>query len=205
MSTAAVACANQFIGHLRYIEPTRTKMENLVYNGKIVRRDIEQIYKGLYLEAVCSFERFLEDLFLGLLVCRLKHPSSTVVPRVTFKSDTVARDVVTGGNRYVDWLPYFHTQHRADAFFRNGLPFTFLDSRDKQTIDQICYIRNAIAHKSNYANKLFIDKVIANIPISPRDRTPAGFLRSRFRIAPVQTRYENLIIEMSLIAWKLCT
>ena len=55
-----------------------------MHSGTIVRRDIEQIYKGLYLETVCSFERFLEDLFLGLLVGRITHPSSSVVPRVTF-------------------------------------------------------------------------------------------------------------------------
>jgi len=176
-----------------------------MYNRKIVRRDIEQIYTGLYIEAVCCFERFLEDLFIGILVGRLKHPLSNVVPRVTFRSDIIARDVVFGGNDYVDWLPYYHTEKRANAFFRNGLPFTSLQSSDKKIIEQICYIRNAIAHKSKHSKKLFDNKVIGDIPIPLRDRTPAAFLRSKFRIAPVQTRYENLIIEMSLIAIKLCS
>jgi len=43
-------------------------METLLGKGIIVRRDIEQIYNGLYLDAVCSFERFIEGLFIGLLV-----------------------------------------------------------------------------------------------------------------------------------------
>jgi len=205
LSTVTFACAAKFIGHLTYIESTRTKMETLMYNGEIVRRDIEQIYKGLYLDAVCSFEHFLEDLFIGLLTGRFKHPSSNIVPRVAFKSSKVARDIVSGGHNYVDWLPYNHTQQRANAFFRNGLPFTLLEPRDRQIIDQICCIRNAIAHQSNHAKKQFNDKVIGAIPISPRDRTPAAFLRSKFRIAPVQSRYTNLIIEMAGIAIKLCS
>lgn len=205
MSTVAFTRAAKLIAHLNYLESTRTKTETLMYNGEIVRRDIEQIYKGLYLEVVCSFEHFLEDLFIRLLTGRCRHPSSSVVPRVTFKSSKVARDVVLGGHNYVDWLPYNHTQQRANAFFRNGLPFTLLESRDKQIIDQICHIRNAIAHQSNHAKKQFDDKVIGTIPITPRDRTPAAFLRSKFRISPVQTRYENLLIEMAGMAIKLCT
>ena len=205
MSSNAFSCASKFISHLRYIEPTRTKMETFMSKGIIVRRDIEQIYKGLYLEAFCSFERFIEDLFIGLLVGRLAHTSPQVIPRVTFKSDIIARDVVLGGKRYVDWLPYDHMAERARAFFRNGLPFTSLQSYDVQTIAQICYMRNALTHRSSYAKKIFERKVIGTIPIAPRERNPEGFLRSKFRIAPAQTRYESIIIEMANIATKLCT
>ncbi len=204
MSTSTITCATKFIGHLRYIEPTRSKTESLMNKGAIVRRDIEQIYNGLYLEVFCSFEQFIENLFIGLLVNRFNHPSSHVIPRVTFKSDLVAREVVYGGNRYVNWLPYNHTEQRARAFFRNGLPFTSLQSRDKQLIEQFCYIRNAIAHNSSNSKKIFERKVIGSIPITPRDRTPSGFLRTKFRISPVQTRYENFIVEMAGIALKLC-
>jgi len=204
LATSTLMCACNFIGHLRYLDPTRLKMETLLGKGIIVRRDIEQIYNGLYLDAVCSFERFIEVLFIGLLVGRFNHPSSHVIPRVTFKSDMVARDVVVGGNRYVDWLPYDRTEQRAKAFFRNGLPFTSFQSQDKQLIEQIFYIRNAIAHKSNYSKKIFERHVIGSISIDPRDRNPAGFLRTKFRISPVQTHYENLIVQMANIAIKLC-
>ena len=204
MATSTFICACNFISHLRYLDPTRLKMETLLGKSVIFRRDIEQIYNGLYLDAVCSFERFIEVLFIGLLVGRFNHPSPHVIPRVTFKSDMVARDVVVGGNRYVDWLPYDRTEQRAKAFFRNGLPFTSFQSQDKQLIEQIFYIRNAIAHKSNYSKKIFEIHVIGSISIVPRDRNPAGFLRTKFRISPVQTHYENLIVQMANIAIKLC-
>lgn len=204
LATSTITCASEFISHLSYLEPTRSKTETLMYKGIIVRRDIEQIYNGLYLKAFCSFEQFIETLFIGLLVNRFNHPSSRVIPRVSFKAALVAREVVYGGNRYVNWLPYYHTEQRAQAFFRNGLPFTSLQSRDKQLIDQFCYIRNAIAHNSSNSKRVFERNVIGSIPISPRDRNPSGFLRTKFRISPVQTRYENFIVEMASIAVKLC-
>jgi len=201
----AVGLAYNFIGHTRYLEKTRTKMEQLLGQGAIVRRDIEQVYEGLYIEAFTSFEQFIEDLFVGILVGRLQAPSQSIVPRISCGCDRVAREVVFGGENYVDWLPYERrTEKRAEAFFRNGLPFKSLQSADKQQLEEFGYIRNAIAHKSAYSQQQFEKKVIGALPLAPRDRTPAGYLRSIFRMAPAQTRYENIISQMGSIAVKLC-
>ena len=97
MVRPAISLANKFIGHLNYLEKTRAKMERLLTTGAIVRRDIEQIYAGLYLEAITSLERFIENLFIGLLVGRIAPASSEIVQRVSFKSDRVAHDIVFGG------------------------------------------------------------------------------------------------------------
>ncbi len=142
-------------------------------------------------------------------VGRLKHCSSSVVPRVFFKSDQVAREVIFSDRNYVDWLPYRLTQKRANAFFRNGMPFTCLNKPenkpDLKKLEKLLYIRNIIAHKSSYSRKKFEDKVIGSSPVPLLERTPAGYLRGIFRITPSQTRYENLINEMASIAKKLCS
>ncbi len=70
MARPAMSLANKFIGHLNHLEKTRTKMEKLLTTGAVVRRDIEQVYAGLYLEAITSLERLIENLFIGLLVGR---------------------------------------------------------------------------------------------------------------------------------------
>ena len=75
MAKPAIFCANMFISHLKSLELTRQKGESLMSSHMLVRRDIEQIYKGLWLDAVCSFEQFIEQLFIGLLVGSLFHPS----------------------------------------------------------------------------------------------------------------------------------
>lgn len=179
-------------------------MEFLLDEGRLVRRDIEQVYAGLYLDAITSFEHFIEHLFIGLIVQSIIPASLKIIPRITFKSYGVACDVVFGGKNYVDWLPYTYTEKRAKVFFRNGFPFTQLEKIDKNRLEQIMYIRNAIAHKSKYSLEKFEKEVIGSLPLNPRERTPTGFLRSIFRITPRQTRFENLVGDMAEISRKLC-
>jgi hypothetical protein len=50
-------------------------MEKLFSKGAIVRRDIERVYEGLYLDTITSLENLIERLFLGLLTRRLFHNS----------------------------------------------------------------------------------------------------------------------------------
>lgn len=204
MSRPSHSLANELIGHLRNIEKTRAKMETLFSSGAIVRRDIEQVYAGLYMNAITSLEHVIENLFIGLLVGSLTARTTAIVPRVTFRSNSVARDVVFGGQNYVDWFPYDRTVKRAKAFFRAGMPFTSLTSSDKHILERLLYIRNAIAHPSSHAKHMFEEKVIGTLPLTTREKTPMGFLRSPFRIAPYQTRYETVISEMVYIANILC-
>lgn len=204
MPRTALDLANGFVSHLRHLDSIRTKMERLQGSGQIVRHDIEQIYLGLYIEAVTSLERTIEQLFIALLTRRVVHSSRSIVPRIPPTSPQVARKIVLGGQSYVDWLPYRHTEKRAEAFFRNGLPFSNLNLTEKKQLEQIMYIRNAIAHKSVHSLRTYETKVLSSLSLRPRERTPAGFLRSIFRVAPAQTRYEYFATEMASIARRLC-
>jgi len=206
MAKPSIIIANEFIGHLKYLEMTRSKMEYLLGKGYIVRRDIEQVYEGLYIDSITSFEGFIEKLFIGLLVGNIVHDFSKIVPRIYFKSYSVARDVVYGGRTFVDWFPYERfSEKRAKSFFRNGWPFTCLKRNDKNKLENIMVIRNALAHKSTHSILRFRNEVIGSKPLRTKERTPSGYLRSRFRINPIQTQYENIIITLSEIAGELCT
>lgn len=134
----------KFIGHLKTLELTRAKIEQLFNRGLLVRRDVERVYEGLYLDAIASLELSLEELFIQILTGR--GPSRSVVARVTFRSGQVARDVMLGGERkYLDWLPYERTEKRAKAFLRSGEPFTNIGTSNKRTIEELLSIRHAIA------------------------------------------------------------
>lgn len=202
MARNAPDLASDLNGHLRRLDSTRRKLEHLHSAGQIKRHDIEQVYVGLYLDAIVSFERFIEELFLGYLSRRIICPTQ-VHPRVTFASSLVTRDVVLGGKSYVDWFPYDHTVKRANAFFRGGSPFTLLDNSDKKEVENLMAIRNAIAHKSSYSLNIFEKKILGSLPLTGKERSPPGYLRSIFRSSPAQTRYENLIINIALIAKKI--
>lgn len=182
----------QFSGHLRSLETTRKKIERLYSQELLVRRDVEKVYEGLYLDAITSLEATIEDLFIRIIT-RRSSPSGVVV-RVTFNSSRVAREVMLGGERrYLDWFPYSRTEKRAKAFLRGGRPFTTLSNTDKKVLEGMLIIRNAIAHKSSHSTKKFQNFII-NLPLTNRERTPAGFLRSK--IDPTTTRYQFYASEM---------
>lgn len=196
---------NSFISHLNNLDRTRKKMETLLKKRVIVNRDIEQVYEGLFISSMTFLENWIEDLFIGLLVGRIKHESSSVVPRVSFRSDRIARDVTFGGRNYLDWLPYQrYTITRSEAFFRGGLPFSSLKKADIKQLDILHIVRNAIAHKSAHSLSLFEKELIGSNPLPVGELKPAGYLRGIFRISPSQTRYENLITEMVSSVRKLC-
>ena len=196
---------NVLIGHLRYIEQTRSKTEHLFQKGDLVRRDLELIYAGLYLEAITSFEDFIEDLFIRLLTEKATHPSGLVVPKTTFKSIVGCRKKIYDGRSYVNWFPYDQTQRRAKEFFKKGLPFTALDGSHKEKINRMLCIRNAIAHKSRHALNRFNREIIDRLPLLPQEKKPVGYLRSRYTMSSAQTRYELILIDIVQIAQKLCT
>jgi hypothetical protein len=205
VSVPATSCFGEFIGHINNLEYTRVKSEKLFSAHYLTRRDIEQIYKGLFLEAFCFFEQFIENLFVGLVVSKYSHSSAKIVPGLVLRSSNIARDIIFGGKKYVDWLPYHWTEQRALAFFLNGIPFSKLKKADKDTLEQLCYIRNAIAHKSQHSKEVFEQKIISSLSLTPRDSNPAPYLRTVFRISPKQTRYEDCIFQMAQIALVLCT
>lgn len=203
MPRAASAISNGFTARLRAFERSRAKLERLLIRGHVTRHDVSLFYEGIFLRTVTSFEGLMEDLFVGLLTGAIT-PGRNVHPRVTFRSTAVARDVMLGGRPYVDWLPYKHTDKRASAFFRAGQPFSNLDSTEKKFLERMLTIRHAVAHQSRAARNKFESEVIGAAPLLPTERTPAGFLRSIFRVTPPKTQYEDIADTCAMLARKLC-
>lgn len=203
MAKGALALSNDFKTRLHSLECTRKKINELFTINQITRRDAEQVYQGLFLEAVAAFERYIEELFLGLLTKKIKPKSSKTVARVFFTSRIIAMPVVFNGS-YYDWLPYGKTTKRAKHFFKDGHPFTVIGQSDIEKIAEFLAIRNLIAHKSAYAKKQFEDKVIGSTSLSPRERKVGAYLMGVFRTSPPQTRYEDLVLTMASIFEKIC-
>ena len=205
MPRAATSLSSKFSGHLRYLDITRNKMERLLSTNDIVIRDINQVYAGLYLDAVASFERLIEDLFVGLASGRLTVSSVSVVPLVSFTSRRYIYGIISGGRSYVDWLPYSRTEDLANRFFQQGMPFTTLSNNEKRQIETLGFIRNAIAHRSDHSKRVFRNRVLGSQNLMSREKTPVGYLRSEFRVSPTQRRYEDFVNSMALMASKLCS
>ena len=217
MARAPSTAAETFVSRLRSLEYTRRKVEGLFAQSLVARRDVEHVYGSIFLAIVTSFEGLIEELFLGLLTRRYSAPAG-VHPRVIFRSDRVAREVVFEGRNYINWFPYNETEARAERFFRGGRPFKrqptagpgrgrasrMLNDADFTSMMRVWRTRNAIAHQSAFARRKFEEDVVGTTPLRPRERTPAGFLRSIIRVAPAQTRYEQIASELAAITYKLC-
>jgi hypothetical protein len=199
----ATALSDAYAIRLRAFERARRKLELMLAGNHLTRHDASLFYEGIFLRTVTAFEGMMEELFVGLLAGGIT-PGRHVHPRVTFQSHSVARDVMLGGRAYVDWLPYHYTSKRAEAFFRAGYPFCNLTKADKEQLERIILIRNAVAHQSRAARQKFESDVIGTTPLLARERTPAGYLRSIFRAAPAQTRYEEIASTCAMLARKLC-
>ena len=99
---SAIFLYTDFSTHLKNLNFTRLNIEKVFSQNKISKRDAEQVYKGLFLDAVSSFEMFLENIFLGLLIKRYKINKNKVVPKIQFKKINVARKIVIPGS-YFNW------------------------------------------------------------------------------------------------------
>ncbi|MBJ7899630.1 MAG: hypothetical protein GC158_06880 [Cyanobacteria bacterium RI_101] len=162
-------------------EEVRSKMESLVVTRSIDEMDILFIYDGLFLSLFTDFEEFLEKLFIGLLngTLRIQGKKVDQFRKIKISPQEQTEIVIRSGKDYLDWLPYEqHTEKRAKIYFHNGSPFTQLNSDQKRVLQDYHKIRNAIAHKSSKSQREF-NKVIQNNRLSPLERTPAGYLRSK--------------------------
>lgn len=179
-------------------------MESLYSQRKIVERDINFLYSGLFLDVITNFENMIEILFIDLLVGKTKHLSKKVQTRITFPSIAICRDIIYGTKSYLDWFPYETTVTRSNIYFKKGIPFNALKSSDKKILQEILYIRNALAHKSKHSLKMFEKEVIKDKVLLSKEKTPTGYLRRPFALSPPQTQYEVYISEIARIAYILC-
>lgn len=179
-------------------------MENLHRGNKINQRDISAVYEALFLRSVTSFESFLEELFIDILMGKAAYDRKRVKPilSIRYRKDLIR--ILLQNERYMNWLPYNYTVDRAKIYLDEGRPFSDLSDGDRSLIKTISLIRNAIAHKSDHALDEFKNKVISSQTLLPAERSPSGFLRTRMRSGTTQNRFQVYTAALGRIASSLC-
>lgn len=195
--------ADKLANRLRAVEYSRARIEALTARDLLPKRAALHMYEGLFLSSHVAFEAFLEELFFGLLVDGkgVVSARSEVGPRIIVRSFNTARELLFPSRRpFVDWIPYDNTLELASKYFRGGRPFSELSDSQKQHLKRCHAIRNVVAHESIDSKRKFEKRVLGATPLSPQERTPAGYLRGLYRTTPDQTRYENYMAQLLLIA-----
>lgn len=201
MARASKELVEQLERRVRSLNTTRARVDDLVGQRVLAHRAADQMYESLFLNTFTSFEVFVEELFLSYLVSRRTRKA---IPRVTIRSAAVARELVIGpGRKYVDWFPFERTVERAHLFFRGGRPFADIAPADRDLLNKAQLIRHVIAHRSRHSESMFEKHVIGSLPLSPRERTPAGYLRGLLTATPAVTRFENYSAGVLLVATQL--
>lgn len=202
MSRKASSLSCSLISHFNHLEKTRIKVTRLFDEKLLVKRDLRQVYKGLFLDAYTSFETFIEELFIGLVSGKLKC-TNVKLNQINVMSTKAAKRIVFGEHKYLEWLPYKKTVKRSSLYFVQGNPFSSLADTDKGFLTKMSIIRNALAHKSNYSISKFDENIILEQNLTPDERTPEGYICTAFRSNPSTTRYEIYTNRFSVIAKKL--
>jgi hypothetical protein len=194
----------KFQRSLQRLDYTRDRMERLFAQGQIRKIDLDTVYEALFLRAVTSFEAFLEDLFVAILVGRVRYNRQRVKVLMSASSTDALMQILLQGNAFMNWLPFSNTEKRAKLYLKDGRPFTELDDGDKSQLKTITVIRNAIAHKSDHALSEFERTVLGSLLLLHNERNPAGFLRSRIASGPAQSRFEIHVGHLGKCAGLLC-
>jgi hypothetical protein len=168
-------------------------MERLLAAGQLRQADVHRAYGGALLSFYVDLEACIEDVFMGILMGRLTVSATRVQSLVGIRSEVVARKIVRGDRRYVDWLPYQVTRDRAAAFFSRGEPFASFTEAQARPFENVRIVRNALAHGGEQATRRFRKTFTDGKALPPEQRRPAGYLRGQHAIG--QTRFENLLAD----------
>ena len=70
----------------QYVRSERTaqRVDALLSNRKLTEYDADQIYAGIFLSAFVTYERFIEEVFVGYLLGNVTPVSSKLKPLLTF-------------------------------------------------------------------------------------------------------------------------
>ena len=143
--------------------------------------------EAAFLRLFRSWEVFLEDVCIGIMVGYPRTDGTTINCVVSFPSEAVAYDVLLQDRPYLEWGLPRDIQNRLKALFPEPCEYFSALRGTAGDLAHMRTIRNAIAHSSRAAYQRF--EVMLGTRYRPGMR-PADHLRSRRRRGR-QTNFEH--------------
>ena len=184
-------------GYFRKLATFRSccaRVSDLSARGQLNVTACDLVYESTFLAAVCQFEAILQELLITF-VCQRRRSTRRCRPLVTVGSRADFERIALGGRKYFDLLPYSEkTIPLAKRFLRDGRPFTDVEPNDLQILSDGMKIRNAIAHRSGHAMKVFRQDVAGTGSLPSSRCLPGVLLRYNYRAQPTQ-EYQELYFQ----------
>ena len=140
------------------------------------------IIENIILQLWCSWEKFLEDIFIAYMLGDQSVRGSAVKVYVSPVDEQHAYRLIKNIMTYPEWAEISKIQINAENFFENSGPFILLPTL-RADINGLRKIRNAIAHSSKKAQEDFENLVRGRVGHLPDHITPAKFV-SEYKVGP---------------------
>lgn len=182
--------SKSFQRHIDRLAGCADRLEMLFDNHKVSVTDVELVYISAFLSACARWESFMEDTIIETS-CGRGSRSQTNSRYVNFRSHAALRRLLLYPDKDYISLPSLKNGIAlASILVKQGRPLSQISESNQTHIQQAVWIRNAIAHQSDYSLRMFRDKVPGVTSLPQRSRRPGPFLRTVFRSSPTQRRYE---------------
>ncbi len=185
------------LGYSRKLASLRaccTRVSDLHVRRQLNVTDCDLVYESTFLAAICQFEAILQELLITF-VCQRRRSTRRCRPLVTVGSRADFVRIALGERTYFDLLPYGGKAiPLAKRFLRDGRPFTDVEPNDLHILSDGMKIRNAIAHRSGHAMKVFRRDVAGTDSLPLSRCVPGVLLRYSYRARPTQ-EYQELYFQ----------
>lgn len=185
-----VSQAEDFIKQVSRFRTCCIRIEEQFSKDVLLVTDVELVYSSSFLSACCQWEALLEATLFEAVCGEESHRRGNT-RLATFRRRKYLQNVLLfQGKEYISIPSLKRAEDLASLFVTQGRPFSAVEATNRTFIQQATWIRNAIAHQSAFALRVFREKVpgVASLPSSKRH--PGAFLRHEFRVSPDQRRYE---------------
>ncbi len=182
--------ADRLLRHVDLLSYCCQRLERQFDVGRVKVTDVELVYASSFLSVCTRWEAFLEQSLFEV-VCGAEPSSLRKYRTVNFGSrEALRRVLLYPGKKYIGISSLQDAVGVAELFVKDGRPFSGVSEANLTFLQQAMWIRNAIAHQSDHAMRLFTTKVPGVGSLPRNRRSPGSFLRTVFRRSPIQRRYE---------------
>lgn len=173
---------------------------------KFTQRHRDMIVELAFLKAFLAWEAFLEESFV--LYVWGKPPPRGAPPKCIYQPprnrQLVEQLIVPEGKDYVDWTNVNIVTTRAMRFFAGGEPYSRTLRPHQSFLDNMRFIRNAIAHSSTHSWDKFQRLVREELRTAPPHLTIGGFLVTTIPgSSPPESFLEDYLYYLKFIAGQI--
>ena len=182
--------SNQFVRRVILYRNCCRRIEDQFANKILRVTDVELVYSSSFLSVCSQWETLLADVIFEAVMGKKSRKSGNQ-RYAHFTSRQKLMDILLFPDKdYISIPNLKRAEELARLFIQDGRPISAVSATNRTFLQQATWIRNAIAHESDFAMQKFQAKVPGVAALPRSKRSPGAFLRHEFRVSPAQRRYE---------------